>query len=185
MKVLVILNGISRRKKFFYQQLLPALQSAAATEVHETTFAGHAEALALEAANQQQWDAVLAAGGDGTLSQVLNGLMQGPANKPALGLIPLGSGNDFARTVNARAEAKQLKERLLQSPQPIDVGFAQLRAADGATVQRYFINVCSVGMGPEVVGRIVNDRSGWGPGVVYLKAIVNTFLSLKPAEVHV
>ena len=183
--MLVILNGISRKKNVFYKKLLPALQSNYSVEVRETSFAGHAEVLALEAANQQQWDAVLAAGGDGTLSQVLNGLMKGPVNRPALGLIPLGSGNDFARTVGARGEANHLVHSLRQAPRLIDVGRVQLHTAEGVAAHRYFINVCSVGMGPAVVGRIVNDRSGWAPGAVYLKAIVNTFLSLKPTEVHV
>ena len=56
----------------------------------------HAAELAA-AAGTQGWDAVIAVGGDGTANEVLNGLMQIPMDRrPAMGIIPVGRGNDFA-----------------------------------------------------------------------------------------
>jgi diacylglycerol kinase (ATP) len=56
-------------------------------------------------------DLILAAGGDGTLNQVVNGVLTGRETEiklPVIGLIPMGSGNDFARTAGLKADAKQL-----------------------------------------------------------------------------
>ncbi len=52
---------------------------------------------------------ILSAGGDGTLFQVLNGVLNGRENHqdlPLLGLIPLGSGNDFGRTIGASQDTE-------------------------------------------------------------------------------
>jgi diacylglycerol kinase (ATP) len=61
-----------------------------------TEYPGHAIELARQA-GEQGYDLVVAVGGDGTVHEVINGLMQVPAKtRPALGIVPLGSGNDFA-----------------------------------------------------------------------------------------
>lgn len=66
-------------------------------ELVSTTAPGDASAIARQASLQQR-EAVIAAGGDGTFNEVLNGLMgvQEGADGPALGVIPIGTGNDFA-----------------------------------------------------------------------------------------
>lgn len=186
MKIVVILNGVSRKKKTFYHQILPALQSHFSIAVKETEKAGHAEELSARALAEGA-DIILAAGGDGTLSQVINGIARQETNPlPTVGLIPLGSGNDFARSVNVRADAKQLVS-LLQANQTrlIDLGRVALKDAQGQPAERFFINVCSLGMGPEVVQRIQHEQNAFGPGITYLKGIVTTFLSLKAAPMHI
>ena len=61
-----------------------------------TEYPGHAIELARQA-GEQGVELVVALGGDGTVHEVVNGLMQvAPEKRPALGIIPLGSGNDFA-----------------------------------------------------------------------------------------
>jgi diacylglycerol kinase (ATP) len=185
MKVLVVLNGISGGKKFFYHSILPSLQKVAAIEVKETQRAGHAELLAQESV-KENFDIVLAAGGDGTLSQVINGILKCEGLLPTVGLIPLGTGNDFARSVGIKANANLLVS-LLQKNQPkrIDIGRAAFQNERGQSIQRNFVNVCSLGMGPEAVRRIQNDRSYLGPGLIYLKAIISTFLNLQRPSLHI
>lgn len=62
----------------------------------ETSGPGHATELA---ASAEGYDVVVAVGGDGTVHEVLNGLMRQPAeSRPALGVLPTGSGNDTCRT---------------------------------------------------------------------------------------
>src|SRR5512138_571861 len=64
-----------------------------------TVYPGHAIALAKQAA-EQGYDMVIAMGGDGTVHEVVNGLMQVPeGQRPALGVVPVGSGNDFAHAI--------------------------------------------------------------------------------------
>src|SRR5688572_20232735 len=100
-KIAIILNGISLKKKFFYKKVLPPLASAFKVDVFETRSKHDAISLA-SAAVDKAYDVLLAAGGDGTLNQVLNGVLQERENAsdfPVVGVFPMGSGNDFARAL--------------------------------------------------------------------------------------
>ncbi|MBP7148503.1 MAG: diacylglycerol kinase family lipid kinase [Acidobacteria bacterium] len=72
-------------------------------ELWETRAAGDAERLARRAAQDRGTARVIAVGGDGTLNEVLNGLA-GQLERLELGLVPLGTGNDFARAAQVPAE---------------------------------------------------------------------------------
>lgn len=182
MKIAIILNGISRKKKKFYKEIYPSLTDHFVVEVLETRYAGHAEKLAATALNQKI-DCILAAGGDGTLNQVINGLLKNEgSNLPTIGLIPLGSGNDFARTCSLQPEAKQLIQLLKAGPTPTDIGKIEC-IYNGEKITHYFINECSLGMGPEVVKRLSKNAKRWGPDLSYLISIVSTFISHQPQEV--
>ncbi|MDO8963066.1 MAG: diacylglycerol kinase family lipid kinase [Coriobacteriia bacterium] len=82
------------------QALIPVIERLLANvdcTIVETTCAGDATRLAREA---DGYDVVVAAGGDGTAHEVLNGLMQRPdEGRPALAILPTGSGNDTCRTL--------------------------------------------------------------------------------------
>ena len=67
---------------------------------------------------------VVALGGDGLIHEVVNGLMARPADdRPQLGVIPVGSGNDYARTLGVPAKVDRACDLLLSaSSQPADVG---------------------------------------------------------------
>lgn len=184
MKALVILNGISARKKYFYHSILPALERVANVVVKETTHAGHAEVLAREFGSHA-FDVVFAAGGDGTLHQVLNGLLVAESSR-TLGLIPLGTGNDFARSVDVTSDGKRLAESLTKNnPKTIDVGKVKLTDRNGHESLRYFINECSLGMGPEVVRRIQEEGASIHPSLTYYKSIVKTFMTLPRPAIHI
>ncbi|MGQ9700031.1 MAG: diacylglycerol/lipid kinase family protein [Candidatus Bipolaricaulaceae bacterium] len=89
---------------------------------------------------------VAAAGGDGTLNEVAQALV---GTSTALGIIPLGSGNDFLRSLTGSADLAQALQRLAQgSPKPVDVG-----EANG----RFYLN--SLGMG--IDGQIAEDFLRW------------------------
>lgn len=169
MKVLVILNGISQKRDYFLKKIYPSLQCDLAI----TEYAGHAE----ELAQKSDHEIILSAGGDGTMSQVVNGVMK-KGTQPVLGLIPLGSGNDLARSL--RVKEDQIVS-LLNSNKPrlVDIGEIKLN-----NKSRYFINECSIGMGPEVVKRI-EGSSGGNASLKYLSAIISTFLTHKPQTIEV
>jgi len=134
----------------------------------------------------QGFQVILSAGGDGTAHQVLNGVMKSGLAPPLLGLIPLGSGNDLARAVGAIADAGHIinlvrMNRVVQ----IDVGLIRAQDTEGQQVTEYFINECSMGMGPEVVRRVNAGGRFLGAGLMYLKSIIATFLFLKPESIKV
>ena len=65
---------------------------------------GHAAALAKEAI-EAGCDLIVAAGGDGTVNEVANGMMMAGAEGVRLGIIPLGTGNDFAHALGIVGDA--------------------------------------------------------------------------------
>lgn len=184
MKVAIILNGISRKKKFFYREILPALRQYADVHIFETQHAHHALELAAVAA-REKFDCVLAAGGDGTLNQVLNGILKDHGeHSPALGIIPLGTGNDFARMCGIKLDGNQIANLIARNdPRLTDLGKINCCLEHGEKATKYFVNVCSMGMGPEVVKRLMQSDRSLGPFITYLKAITATFFTHRPEEV--
>lgn len=188
-KIAIILNGISLRKKFFYNQVLSRLQQEFYVDVFETRTRRDAIGLASKAVDKYLYDVVIAAGGDGTLNQVLNGMLQGRESEtklPLIGIFPIGSGNDFARSVDITAEVNQLIENLkVLKHRNLDVGKIDFRNDAGEKGFSYFINVADAGMGPEVVRMVNKSDRTFGSDVAYYFAILSTFFTYKPMEVKI
>ncbi|MBL0741724.1 diacylglycerol/lipid kinase family protein [Chryseolinea lacunae] len=186
MKVAVVLNGISLEKKNFYNKFLPALEVLCAPQIFETRSINDATALASKA-TEKHFDIIFAAGGDGTVNQVVNGVLEGREDSkhlPVLGVIPIGTGNDFARGMEIQADEGELT-RLLKnfSPAEIDVGKVTFTTEDGKEGQQYFVNVADVGMGPEVVKKVMASDRPFGSGMSYYQAILGTFFTYQPVHV--
>ena len=183
-EVAIILNGISRKKKLFYRELYPELARKFVIEIFETQHAGHAAELASRAVDQR-FKFILAAGGDGTLHQVINGIQRNNSlHHNVAGLIPLGTGNDFARTCGLSPNV-QVIGNLIEGnqPRPVDLGMLTCHDPAGNKIVRYFVNACSVGMGPAVVKRLATSNRILGPTLTYWKAITATFLTHRPQEI--
>ena len=92
-----------------------------ALDVVNTTEPQHGVRLAADAGG---YDTVIALGGDGVIHEVVNGLMRLPApERPALGVIPVGSGNDYARSLGIPAKLDAALQVLLDAPaRPVDIG---------------------------------------------------------------
>jgi len=179
LRILVILNGVSRKKKLFYRKIFPLLKQHGDFEVWETKYAGHAETLAAEGV-ALGYGTILSAGGDGTMHQVVNGIMTKSDHTPVVGLIPLGSGNDLARSLGINPDPEQILTMVRERrTTEIDVGLITSQDKNGKRITRYFINECSMGMGPEVVRRVNKGARLLGARLMYLKSIIATFLFMK------
>ncbi len=106
------------------------------------------------------FEQVVALGGDGTISQVAAGFMDGdrPVNPDAgLGVLPLGTGGDFRKTLkiskDLRKSAAALRGRAFQ---PLDLGRLHYTTHAGEQASGYFINIASFGMGG-LVDKYVNE----------------------------
>ncbi len=115
-------------------------------EIHyqlvKTTGSGHAKSI-IETTDLTQFDGAVAAGGDGTLFEVVNGLMTHTVGKRIpFGVIPVGTGNAFSRELKLMPTdwQKGIDIILKQQPIPIDLGHAKM--LDSAF---YFVNI--IGMG--------------------------------------
>jgi diacylglycerol kinase (ATP) len=189
LKIAIILNGISLRKKFLYHDILPALTKTFKVEVFETRTQNDAIPLASKAVDKK-FDVIVAAGGDGTAHQVLNGMLLGnetSINLPVFGVIPIGSGNDFARALNLTADKENII-RLLNDfkPKKVDVGKISFQKShEGEKSFRYFLNEVDIGMGPEVVRKVNASDRPFGAAVAYYMAIVSTFATYKPLQAKI
>jgi diacylglycerol kinase (ATP) len=190
LKIAIILNGISLRKKFVYHEILPALKPLFEVEVFET-LTQHDAVLLASKATDKHFDVVMAAGGDGTVHQVLNGIVEGregARNLPVLGIIPIGSGNDFARALKLEAKADKIIELLKRhQPRKIDLGKITYHPELNSDTKesRYFINEVDVGIGPEVVKKVMSSDRPFGPAVAYYLAILTAFITFKPLHARI
>ena len=107
-----------------------------------TEYPGHAIELA-RLAGEQGYDLVVAVGGDGTVHEVVNGLMQVPREKrPSLGIVPLGSGNDFAHILGIPDDpAEALQCSITGQPHSLDIG----SLSDENNRLEYFNNTMGIG----------------------------------------
>ncbi|MCX7636901.1 MAG: diacylglycerol kinase family lipid kinase [Cyclobacteriaceae bacterium] len=185
--VAIILNGISLKKNFFNRKILPALRSVADVEVFETRSPNDGVFKTGQAIDKG-YKLILAAGGDGTVNQVVQGIMNNPQRSgppPALGIIPLGSGNDFARSLHIRPDALLLTESLVRLRfQTVDVGKITFPASPDSS-SLYFINIADAGMGPYVVKYVLDSGRPYGSIVAYYMAILKTFFTYKPVMLEV
>jgi diacylglycerol kinase (ATP) len=153
-------------------ELRSRLERLPETSVLLTDGAGHAQELAREAVRSGA-GLVVAAGGDGTLNEVVNGLAEG-FGRVRLGLLPLGTGNDFARSINVPADLDGALSILLRGrTRRIDVGRAHLR-----TFTRHFINMAAGGFSGIVSEKASEAKDRWGP-LAYLRAALGTMGDLK------
>jgi YegS/Rv2252/BmrU family lipid kinase len=137
-----------------------------------TVYPGHAIDLARQA-GEQGYDMVIAMGGDGTVHEVVNGLMKIPEEaRPVLGVVPVGSGNDFAHAIGVpRKPDHALVCALDGTATSVDLGLM----TDEHGKKEYFDNTLGIGF-----DAIVTIRSHQLPVVrgflMYLTAVIQTIL---------
>ncbi|MBI3760811.1 MAG: diacylglycerol kinase family lipid kinase [Chloroflexi bacterium] len=107
-----------------------------------TEHPNHAADIAARAA-ADGFNVIVALGGDGTVHEVINGLMKiAPAHRPVLGIVPIGSGNDFAGGVGVLRPAPEAARRVLAGEaKSVDVGV--IRDEHGRV--EYWDNACGIG----------------------------------------
>jgi YegS/Rv2252/BmrU family lipid kinase len=135
-----------------------------------TVYPGHAIDLAK---SSEGYDMVIAMGGDGTVHEVVNGLMQIPEEKrPILGVVPVGSGNDFGHGINASTvPTEALKRAINGEPSTVDLGLM----TDGEGRKEYFDNTLGIGFGATVTIRShqLPILRGF---LMYLTAVIQTII---------
>lgn len=176
MKTAVIVNPHSAGGQT--ARVWPRIAAALAARLGplETRFTerpNHAISLARELL-EQGFDRIIAAGGDGTINEVANGfLREDEPVRPeaALGILPLGTGGDFRRTLGMPRRFLEAIDALASAVvMRIDVGKASFRSHDGSRQTRYFINLLSFGMGGEVASRSRNSFRALGGKAAFLYA---------------
>ena len=164
MKVGVVMNpvagggGLRRRRP----ELSAALaESFGDFELRETDQSGDAAALAFDFA-ASGFELVLAAGGDGTASEVADGLLKyriETGREAELGVLPCGTGVDFARGLGIAGGIGPTVKRIAAAKgRRIDAGRICFVDDHGALCQRHFINIASLGISGAIDRAVNADR---------------------------
>ncbi len=122
--------------------LRPVVDEFGGADWSGTVYPTHATELARQAA-LDGYDLVIAIGGDGTIHEVVNGVMQAPPEKrPRIGIVPMGSGNDFAHSLGMKENpAEALRQILSGAPRKIDL----IRVEDDHGRVEYVDNTIGIG----------------------------------------
>jgi diacylglycerol kinase (ATP) len=145
------------------------------TSCHATTGEGDATREAADAV-YRGYDIIIAAGGDGTLNEVVNG-MAGKENLPPLGVFPLGTTNDFARAMGISRRWEDYCSLIINGvTRPIDIGKAN---------DRYFINIAGGGSLTQLTYEVPSRlKTMIGQLAYYMKGI-EKMVNLSPTELTI
>lgn len=136
-----------------------------------TEYAGHATELAHQYA-RMGFDAVVAVGGDGTVNEVARGLRD---TNTALGILPMGSGNGFARHLNIPIRPQKALEMINHS-EPINVDY-------GLANGRLFVSTCGTGFDAVVADNFAgSNKRGF---MTYLQNTLKVAFSYQPQTYHI
>ncbi len=159
-------------------------------DVAETGRRGDAEVLAAAAARDLR-PLVVGLGGDGTLDEIVNGLL-GPAGAavgrpchdaaalPALGIVGTGTGGDFGRSLGIPHHLGAYLAALRGGAErAVDVGWARFTGLDGRSVERYWLNVLSAGIGGLVDRYTATAPACLGGRLAYAQATLRAIVACR------
>ena len=183
MKTGFIINSLVSSKQKIERLFSPFESNDLTIEYFPTEYAGHAIVLSQEL-KEKKFDWVISVGGDGTLNEIVNGLIHEDESDlilPNLGMFPAGTGNDYSLSIKTTRDPQELiNALLLNSVLRIDLG----KVTDKNKNKRYFINVADAGMGGEIAQKIATSGNVMGKWV-YFKTILQSLFTFKRPTLHI
>lgn len=138
---------------------------------------GHARDLAASAA-AEGYDRVIAVGGDGTVCEVASGLAH---SQTALGIVPLGTGNDSAASLGISTDPTvAIKHAITAEPRPIDLG--EVTTGQGTA---YFVSVGGFGFDAAVAWRVNRMPKLIGGTLPYVAGVLLTLWQYRVADIRI
>ncbi len=135
---------------------------------------GHGIELARRASDKAK--KIIAIGGDGTISEIVSGIIQSGNKNIELGVLNLGTGGDFCRTLQISSNINKGIERLKNGiATETDIGSITYIGNNNKFEERYFINIAGCGMAGEVVRTINKSKKLFGSFSYYLSSVQNLF----------
>ncbi|MBV6493646.1 MAG: Diacylglycerol kinase [Turneriella sp.] len=130
---------------------------------------------------------IVAVGGDGTISEVAAGFFDAAGkplkplkDAPALGILPAGSGSDYARSIGIpRSSAIALQILQTAQTRTVDAGLVEFSDFDGKKRKRVFINIADIGIGGEVIEILERQGKKLGAFLSYQLATLRGLLAYK------
>ena len=171
-----IINPVAGRIN--HEEIIEILDDILKTESYEynvTEHVLHARQLAFNAAMEHKAVRIYSVGGDGTLNEVANGIVESGNKEAILVPVPLGSGNDFVRSLGYK-KPKTLRELIEKAISCSYTDIDICKAND-----RYFLNISSLGFDAEVVSNAARyKKNKFIPkGLAYYLSVFTTFIKMK------
>lgn len=176
MSILFIVNPAAGKGKA--SELVPRIKKTCeenkiAYELRFTSAPGDGTSIAASA-SREGFERIVAVGGDGTVNEVLNGIV---GTSSALGVIPGGSGNDFIRSIN---EDKEIEKIIY------DNIYGRITKSDiGICNEKYFINVASSGFDAHVVIETINLKKIFSGSFAYIAALIKTIFTYRGSKINI
>ncbi|HXZ90920.1 MAG TPA: diacylglycerol kinase family protein [Candidatus Dormibacteraeota bacterium] len=180
-RAFIVVNPRAKNSKA--EKEWPELEQVIREEYHGefhaefTTTPLHAVSLTRQAL-REDYELIIALGGDGLINEVVNGFFDGgkPVNPRAiLGILPFATGADFVKTLGIPQDFRAAVKHLNSSSASLcDVGLIISDGLDGGPIVRYFINVAECGVGAEVVDRVNRTTKMFGGRASFTWSILRT-----------
>lgn len=174
-------KGSRDRKK-----IIDILKSSGLNYVlHVSEFPGHAVNIAKELAYKGETN-FIAAGGDGTLNEIVNGFFNGRGAVPSnvvIGMIPVGTGNDWIKTFGIPDDYEKAMQIILAGKKVTqDVGEINY-SRNGSDTKRYFVNIAGFGFDGLVASNANNLKAKGITGFrVYVESLFSSFLKFSASK---
>ncbi|MCF6278794.1 MAG: YegS/Rv2252/BmrU family lipid kinase [Flavobacteriaceae bacterium] len=130
---------------------------------------------------KEESDIIVICGGDGSVNEMVNGFFStNNYNHPSFAILPMGTGNDFAKSLGANNDLEELK-KTIDNQNTIDVSIFKMNYINKnqKPKERYFINVSDIGIGGLVAENVSKSSKILGSNIIYIKAIISSFLKYK------
>ncbi len=175
-KLMLIINPVAGKKRM-KNYLLDVIKIFGSGGFVTTTFVTARRGEAVEMAQfAKDFDLVVCAGGDGTLNEVICGMMKYKVNVP-LGYIPCGSTNDFAASMGISLDIKKCAESIVMGgPLPLDIGKFN---------ERYFTYVASFGAFTAASYSVPQDVKNFWGHAAYIFEGIKDLQSIKPYHMRI
>jgi YegS/Rv2252/BmrU family lipid kinase len=185
-KTLFIINpeaGKGRGRKILPQMFRILSGYPLRTEIILTERPNHATEIVRQ--HRNDFKTICAAGGDGTLNEVLNGLDGTSGN--TIGIIPVGSGNDFARTAGIGKNLSEALKVILgggAKVREIDTGFLKYKEnkTESPVICRQFINSAGIGF-DAIVSDLIKNNSFFKGLPLYISAVIQALFMYRLMDV--
>ena len=199
-KVAFLVNKTIKRYSSVVYEIKQTFSDCVDMRILSSEYGGHIEQHAADAV-KDGCKYIITVGGDGTINEALNGILscfkKGGGNGPTdydwdkvaeirFGLLPRGTGNDFARFFKMKPGILELKRKILDNRvRKIDCGWTKYTGVDKKATERFFMNITDVGMGGYTAQELAKKRIAWlGPNLNYMKAIVSSFVTYERTRVR-
>ncbi|CAN5528808.1 diacylglycerol kinase family lipid kinase [soil metagenome] len=185
-KIAFIVNGKIKPRKGLIKAIQANFKGDYNLGFFITELSNGATRLTLRAI-KENFTVIICVGGDGSLNEVANGIMEAKQvlstaafEQLRTGVLPYGSGNDFAKTIDVDFDIPLLKTWIdSDRHKELDLGLVKFTNLSGTEETRHFINIADVGLGG-IVSRWVNESSKWlGAEIAYQWAIIRSLISYR------